>query len=543
MKYLRYNKKDFKIIKGYEISFSNNEVTFNDITIDFTGYGLADIPYKYQKIEIIEIEQKENVRYEKRVFTGYLDDIKLSTMKNKEETREIQLTLLSPLKMATVRTSSLIGTYQVEEAIKRVLQPFIDDGFTLKEINVADSQITVNFVLETIENCMNTICSKRNIFWNINERREIVVNSIGYLFGKQAVKTINENDNLNETGLYKIDPTIENIDYANIINFKNVRLIYSQNNVSLKYMPSENETDGYPIVAINKVINKGDTVDFDNPIIIDEIQLRNIINEIEKSENDSKTEFYCLNLLLNTSSGVKTYKISIDRTVTSQNYDKFIIGNGITFNNDKDEEGEIVLQRDNFFSNLITGFKWNGEDNTTIYQVQSDTALRYTTMKFVYTAEIESLKGIVSDSGQIEKTVDYQEKWTTLNELINYGRSLIVQNKNTVNTVVLEYDKNPNLNIGDIVTIQAPSFYIEGNFAVNNIDYTYVNEYNQKWKITLKNADLVSTYIDMFRPAEVEETQDKIDTVILSEFVEENIKEIHTISLADEDSHTLNFNL
>ena len=534
MRKLIYNKKAFEILDGYNFQFSNNEVTFNDITIDFTGYSLADIPFKYQKIEIRESEDEKTIFIGKILFTGYLDDIKLSKMKNKEEKRYIGLTLLSPLKMATIRTSSLIGTFDVEEVIKRVLQPLIDDGFTLKEINVADSQITVNFVLETIENCMNTICSKRNIFWHINERREIVVNSIDYLFGKQVVKTINENDNLNETGLYTIEPTIENIDYANIINFKNVRLIYSEK--STNYEDLEAEDYGYniyPILKLNKNIKNGDIVDFDNPVIIDENILRQVKDENSDSENIT---YYSIYLNININNQYKEYTIKLNDN------DEYVKTGNITFSDDANEEGEIVLQRDNFFSNLITGFKWNGED-AILEEIQSSTALRYTTMKFMYTAEIESLKGVISDSGQIEKTVDYQNKWTTLNELIDYGRSLIVQNKNTVNTVVLEYDKNPNLNIGDIVTIQAPSFYIEGNFAVNNIDYTYVNEYKQDWKITLKNADLVSTYIDMFRPAEVEETQDKIDTVILSEFVEENIKEIHTISLADQDSHTLNFNL
>ena len=168
----------------------------------------------------------------------------------------------------------------------------------------------------------------------------------------------------------------------------------------------------------------------------------------------------------------------------------------------------------------------------------SDTALRYTTMKFVYTKEIEKLKGIISDSGQIEKTIDYNNKWTTLNKLINYARSLMTQNLNTVNSVDLEYDINPNLKIGDIVSVQMPSFYISGNFAVKEISYNYENKIKQNWKITLKNADLISTYIDMFRPAEQEETQDKIDTVILSEFIEENIKEIHTISINQNNSVT-----
>ena len=291
-------------------------------------------------------------------------------------------------------------------------------------------------------------------------------------------------------------------------------------------------------MAVNKIIKNGDTIEFDNPIIVDEDQLRTYINESENTSGFSLS--LGIRLLDKT---YKYYSIGINKNEEDENYDKYITKGSITFSDDNGEEGEIVLQRDRFYSNLITGFKWNVDSTATIENIRSDNALRYTTMKFVYTQEIEKLKGIISDSGQIEKTIDFSNKWTTLNQLVNYARSLMVQNSNVVNKVQLEYDKNPNLRIGDIVDIQLSSFYTEGNFAVKEIDYTYKNEIEQNWKITLKSADLISTYIDIFRPNETEETQDKIDTVILSEFIEEKIKEIHTVSLTNEDNYTLNFNL
>ena len=98
--------------------------------------------------------------------------------------------------------------------------------------------------------------------------------------------------------------------------------------------------------------------------------------------------------------------------------------------------------------------------------IQADTALRYTTMRFMYSAEIEKLKSVISESGQIEKTVDYNDKWTTLPQLISYARSLITQNSNTINQVTLEYDQNPNLELGNIITINKPEFYIQGKFTV-----------------------------------------------------------------------------
>lgn len=102
-------------------------------------------------------------------------------MKNKNEDRSLTLTLLSPLAMATKRYTSLIGTYKKAVAIKRILQPLIDDGFKITELNIEDGQITTNFALDTVENCMNNICHKLNIFWFIDENKNIFINNIDFL--------------------------------------------------------------------------------------------------------------------------------------------------------------------------------------------------------------------------------------------------------------------------------------------------------------------------------------------------------------------------
>lgn len=534
-----YNNKSFKILNQYSFKFSNNEVSFNDIKIDFTGHSFADIPYKYQEIKIIEAENEESIKNGEVIFTGFLDNIKLSDMKNEEEEREMTLTLLSPLNLATKRTATLVGTYNVETAIMKVLQPLFDDGFILKEINITKGQITVNFLIETVENCMNCIGAKRNIFWYINEKKEIFVYSIDYLFGLPISKTINGK----EEGLIKLQPTIENIDYANVINFKNVRLIYSQANSS--YTEDYKEPLGYPIMTTEKNIKNGDTISFDNPIIVDEKYLREqgkiLVNA---PAGERPNAIYNFKLVVELSDEtVKTYSIGIDLKDGQSNYDgyiesgdnpslnqgEYLTTGSISFSDQSGTEGEIVLQRDSFFSNLITGFKWNYNSNATIKTIQSDTALRYAKIKFLYSAEINKLKGIISDSGQIEKTVDYNEKWTTLPQLIEYARSLITQNSNTVNQINIKYDVDPKLKIGDIIKIDMPKFYTQGKFAVKEISYNYNNEIDQEWEIIAKNADLISTYIDMFRPVEKEETQKDINSIILSEYVEERLNETHTI--------------
>lgn len=521
IKRLVYNKKAFKILDGFTIKQSNAEVTFNDITIDFTGYSLLDIPFKYQELKIIQAETEEEILNENGevVFTGFLDDIDLSEMKiRKEEQRELTLTVLSPLAMSTKRYVSLIGTYSKEEAIRRVLQPLLDDGFKIVEFNIPTGQITTNFVIESVENCMNDMCFKAGVFWFIDENKNIYINSIDYLFGLGTKKTIAPD--VITKGLSKIQPKIENIDYANVINFKNVRIYYSTLSMCDELNNLIEEHD-YPLLNLPKKLKKGDTVQFNNPIVVSEDTLRKLREEGEVDDADVAS----LSIVI----GGEEFYIRIETNEKSADYDKYVTSNNFSFSDDGGEEKTLVLQRDSFFNNLITGFKWNGADNSVVSRIYTGTALRYTTMRFMYSAEINNLKGVISDTGIVEKCIDYQEKWTTTTQLIDYARTLMTSNTKTINQVDLTFDELPNLKIGDIVEIHEPDFYIDGKFAVKEISYKYINDENEEWNIKLKNSDLNSTYIDLFRPSQKQENESKTDTVVLSEYVEETVYEKHEI--------------
>lgn len=521
IKRLVYNKKAFKILDSFTIKQSNAEVTFNDITIDFTGYSLLDIPFKYQELKIIQAETEEEILSGNGevVFAGFLDDIDLSEMKiRKEEQRELTLTVLSPLAMSTKRYVSLIGTYSKEEAIRRVLQPLLDDGFKIVEFNIPTGQITTNFVIESVENCMNDMCFKAGVFWFIDENKNIYINSIDYLFGLGSKKTIAPD--VITKGLSKIQPKIENIDYANVINFKNVRIYYSTMSMCDELNNLIEEHD-YPLLNLPKKLKKGDTVQFNNPIVVSEDTLRKLREEGEVDDADVAS----LSIVI----GGEEFYIRIETNEESADYDKYVTSNNFSFSNDGGEEKTLVLQRDSFFNNLITGFKWNGADNSVVSRIYTGTALRYTTMRFMHSAEINNLKGVISDTGIIEKCIDYQEKWTTTTQLVDYARSLMSSNTKTINQVDLTFDEKPNLKIGDIVEIHEPDFYIDGKFAVKEISYKYINDENEEWNIKLKNSDLNSTYIDLFRPAQKQENESKTDTVVLSEYVEETVYEKHEI--------------
>ena len=501
---LIYNNTAFRILNDFQINDSGTDVTFNDVTIDFTEYGLSDMPLKYQEIIIKECKNNEDILTEGKVlFLGYVDTVKPSTMQMSEEKRELNITLLSPRKLATVRTATIIGTYQLKDAIQKIFEPLINDGFTL-ETNVPNSQMLLSYILQPVETIMNNISQKKNLFWHINEKKEIKVSSIDYLFGQNVAKTINTTE-----GLLRIEPSVQATDYANIINIRNVRLIYS-------------DMFGGSIIPIGKKMKNGDMIEFEHPVSIGKSIAKQIANEKDIMYQEPILLFEILaenfNLYITYNSINDTISISVEGAIST-----------VTFSDNQGEEGGIVLQRDSFFHDVITGLKYNGGSNTELYSTKSETALRYSTMKFVFSKEIQKLKGIISDTGKIEKSVDVNETWFTLQELTNYAKTLLIENTNNINTVVLEYDTDPLLNIGDIVEIDLEDFYTQGNYAVTNIKYTYKNEIEQNWQITLQNSDMLSSYIDLFRPSQSQETEEQENSIIISEYDDELISEIHNV--------------
>lgn len=174
------------------------------------------------------------------------------------------------------------------------------------------------------------------------------------------------------------------------------------------------------------------------------------------------------------------------------------------------------------------GFRYNGDATLTVQNIYSHNALRYVNLRFMNNTEIEKLKGIISDTGIVEKTIDYNEKWTTQEELIDYASSLLTQNGNEVNQVELEFDIDLGLHVGDMVRINKPKFYINGKFVVTSVIYTYNNELEENWTITVRRADLLSSIIDLFRPITSQETTETTESIMIAEYTNEGIREIHT---------------
>lgn len=496
----------YKIADGYNISESSREVKFSNIKIDFTNKTILDLPRKYQEVQVVDIDQNNNIEI---IFTGYINNFVLPKMKNKNEYRELEIELLTPLAMATIRTADAVGTYDLKTLIGEIIRPLISDGFVLKSLNVGENQITVNFLNETIESSLNKLSNKYNLWWYIDKYKNIYINSIDYLMGLQPKFVYDDDNKIN--GLIDLVPSIDATDYCNVVNFTNVRLYVES------YYDSE-ESEGYYPLFSPRTIKNGDEIVFNQPFDISE---KAAYMMQEDNYFGIKNVFYLFGKKNNSNTD-----LLINLRYLKGN---FMYDDNVTFSDSYSEESEWVLVRDSFFKNLIVGLKYNGNDSIEITSVSSYTSLVWANVKVQNQAEINKSKNIVSATGIVERKVDMNEQWKTYKELIKIADSYIKTDPSKVDTVKIKVDEKIDLSIGDTIKIDKEDFLINDLYIVT--DKTSVLESNYyTWEYTLKSTNILDNYVDLFRAKE-QETNEKTINLVTSDYIEEEIIEKYEVSI------------
>lgn len=527
---LKIRDKYYKIIDSFLINKSSREVTFNNLKIDFSNGTSFDLPYKYQECQIIEINKtKENI-----LFTGFINGYNLPSMRNKQEFKELELELLSPMAMATNRTVSFVGTYRLKDLIPMIIRPLIEDGFELVEDNYSDHQITANFMLETIENCMNKISNNYDIWWYIDEKKGIHINDIIYQFTNEPKMIYNDETKIK--GLFEITPKIDATDYCNVINFKNVRTYQ----VSADYTTELDEIDFH--VVKNQLFDRtiklveGDTIDFNFPVVVDFEKDFNNMRDISLTNELARTRGYVLKIDYTYSNG-NSGTVGINFTT-----DEFGNFTGIEFTSNLKWEGNgsettstslWELKKDSFFNNLAVGLKFNGTTAiTSIDYISSCCILVDTNYKFIDNKEINKCKGKISKTGQIEKIIDLNEQWKSISELNTIATNYININSSQADEITMSIDNIENeelqLNVGDCIRINKEAFFINNDYIITDIAYNYETNI-KKWSLKLRNKNYLDNFIDLFRSQETQEQEDKKINVIIGNYIEDGAVERHEV--------------
>lgn len=492
-------KEVLPVYDALEFNKSSNELTFSTIKADYGIRTMDKLPMAYQEIRIWQgnLIGEDDLSECELKYTGFLDKAELTQKHNDEDECDIEFTLLSPMNITTKRYVSVSGTYKTNELFNLIFEPLINDGFNLKKINMESKTITVNYYLETIETIMNDLSNKLNIFWNIDSQKNIYVNDIIKLLGQEP-KMIISNEFVE--GLYEMKPIIENNGYFNTINVKNARLYASGLN--------------HELLEVMKLIS-GETLTFVNPIDF------GLNGAFRVCLNNNTTN--CTILSIRDQDGRILYEITYD---TTEN--KIVLPRGVAYSDGDTENATLILERDNFFKNLITGMQWKGTTQS-ISSIKSDTMLKYQLFRVTNSNEIYKCSQFLTNSGIIETTIDVNESWFTYLELIEYCSNLMTSNANNTSKVELSFDKDYGFEIGDKIRINRPRFFINGDFVITEINETqsYYDSYN--CQIVAQNNKLQANYIDIFRKSISEENEAKYNSINVIEYASDEIVETYKV--------------
>lgn len=536
---LNYLDKFLKIENNFEISNSSREVTFSEIVVDFTGYSREDLPVKYQEIKVLDIDEidikSNNVENGNIYFYGYLDTYELPILLNNWSDVSLNISLLSPYAITSLRTVTVNGNYSLSNLITQVLTPLINDDFEIKMLNVRKINIKVNYISETIENIMNQLSNKYNFWWYIDYKKNIYIEDLDdkFSYRTKMAYTIKNIPN----GLYSIKPSMDSIDYANTINFKNVRVYYPS--AIWKYTRFNKAEKGYKIIE-NPLINFDEfdtTMDrtitlkpqeeyiFQFPFDITIKNIEQCINNIPNLEDDFYYPFY---LWIGKENKEGYYEDILLASVELQN--GMLIYNNVDFSSNIESTAEILFIRDSFFSNLITGFKYNGTEEKTgiLIKMISISTLIWTKYCYSDIKEINSVKNKITKSGIVEKTIDLKQGWYFENELQSLAKTEIDKNNNQTDKLVLSFDEKPNWEIGNIINFNMEEFYIKGDYIVTDEEFYYENTNCKNWTFSLRNKNFLENFIDLFRNEE-ETTEDKTIKLLQTNSVNEIIKEVKEV--------------
>lgn len=504
MMYLEYENVKLPILDGYDITRSSQEVAFSDIKCEFTGNNIDKLPDRYEEVKIVE----EN----ECLFLGYIEDFYFDEIRENDEDVYVNFTLLSPRKIATLRTCIAIGTYEFIDLIYVVLSPLLDDGFKIKELDIFNKKVTVNFLVETVEYCLNNLSNKLNFWWHIDESKNIYIKDITKMVNKKPDVVYNHNNR--PIGLEYIKPITNSDNYANVINFKNVR-IYEKS----FYKENVAEIQNDLISNKNLEVKSGDTVNFNYPV---DLNPKNTKKVFESLGVYTWTKNYILLIQATCNDGtVLEAKIDYD------DEDGVVYSNNIGIEG-QDDKKEILLIRDVFFSNLIVGFKLNNENKkiTKFTSIISNCILKYNVNKMYNDKGISEKAGKISKTGIVEITIDMNESWKTIQELAEIGS--IYLNKNSLkyaDEIEMKLDKNI-FNIGNIVEIDKSM--IKGKYIVTKIQISE-RQNDCEYIVKCKRANVLSNYIDIFRSENSQVLNEKLYNLSVTHYEEEGLVESHEV--------------
>jgi len=486
---VKYNSTEFPLLNLPKIKNSSFVLTFSNVVMDFTGFTIDDLPFKYQQVEILEDTTV--------IAIAYVDEIKLPSFTTGNEVLKVSLRLFSPQVFSSKRSiTTVIKATSLKTSVANIVSPLIDDGFTIAFNDLTTStRITETYIKKPLEKILNELAKRFNFIWFINENKEIFFYDIGNLLVSTPIETFN--DLTTNKYLEEIIPKIKSVDYANVINIKNIINVRGSEELfkgsSLVLNGDEDLDLVYNVWLTEEAVFK------ENPFIVTASNIVAII------------------LFNVTTASSIIYRVGFDKTLPEGSRFVFDSDVGIDGIDNDDPTKEVLLKIKN---DIVTGIKFNFSSSDTIElsKITSNIALVPFSFTFYDVNEINKSISLLQTTGLIEKTISVDRKFYSTEEIFEIANGNLIQANNEIGVVTLKF-KNENTTefkdfvdtyqISKKIRINLPELLIVGEFIIIETEKKY-NQNLFEYKVTCKNINFNETFLDIYRNAETQENSEQI---------------------------------
>jgi hypothetical protein len=487
MIYARFNSTDYKLEQRPVLTFSASETTFSEIVIDFTGKTAADLPIKYQEIQIVDTSTNPDTV----LYYGYCSEPRLPAFNGTIQRVLLTIELMSPQTYLTKRTVDiLIKNDNIHDAVEDILAGIVsNDGFTIQSNDLPTTEYLSELISHrTVESVLSNLGGRFGFIWYVDELKRIFIKYLPNIETSAAVYSLTSPT---ATDLESVQPYFNVSDYANRVNFTNVNLV-----------------SGQDLLIAGTALTADTSYSFPYPFSISEY----VVYRLPPATGFGDDTFALLLTLVS----LEEYKITVDVVNQTITYDAGIGFSGV---DDAVPGIKVLLETDSENTNLITGFKWVGATKE-VDICLSYSALRPATMSYIDPVEIAANAGKLNTSGIVEKEVDVFGKYFTYEELTAYAKTFLRQNNKQADIVDLRFNGDDLSALKSLlvptakVYISLPSQFIPGgDYVVTSGEYV-IDQGKSVLTVQCRKASLTENYVDIFRKevGNADETQDQFIT-------------------------------
>ena len=500
----KWNNKYYKITTLPTLTKSSREVSFPEIEIDFTDHEIEDLPIKFQEIEIVDTTKEP----EETKFFGYCENFQFPEMDGTEKKILVNIGLMSPLKLAGIKSKTIQVQYKpLNEVVVDVLSPLINEGFVIEQNTLPTIKVALREAFKPVEQIMNQLSNDYNFYWFIDEKKKIYIKNGGTL--QTAEPVVNSLTEINAFAGYTYRPTMNAVEHANIINAKNQNILQFNNE----------------LIPQNIELADQDEIQFRYPVSISKTTGSRIANESDRATFGFPLWMMVINRTV--PAGLAQYFIQYD-----EENDEVLIDSAIGFDgvDNADVTKTILLKTDPVDRTKIVGLKnvWGG--TIELQSVGSYSTIVPTITIYQDAIDIEKSKEKVSPSGKIEKTVDFNGRYITKTDSLDFAKNRVLRTSSPalVDEIEITIKGVPNEEYDNFIdqaiplkTIVTNEQYAKGRFIIT--DTSLVQEPNWNiFQIKAKNTNIIDNYLDLFRSDKGEAEEDELTNQIYSFLVRDD---------------------